>query len=87
MANKRDLKKSIQYICNDLLADCVALSLCEGCDRGQIDALMAETLHMLRDFTSRIGHCEKGKERIFYQKLRADFTEKANSLAERIAKV
>ena len=87
MANKRDLKKSIQYICNDLLADCVALSLCEGCDRGQIDALMAETLHMLRDFTSRIDHCEKGKERIFYQKLRADFTEKANSLAERIAKV
>lgn len=86
MANRRQLKKSINFVCSQLLSDCVALSLCQGADREKLDALMSETLELLQDFNSRISHCEKGKERLFFQKFRQEFTEKVNDLSKRIAK-
>ncbi len=86
MANKRQLKKSVNYICSQLISDCVALSMCQGADREKLDALMTEVLRLHQDFNSRISYCEKGKEQLFFQKFRQEFTEKVNDLSERIAK-
>lgn len=86
MASRKRLKKTINLICGDLFADCVALSMCNSADRDALNALMAEVLEIKLEYVSRISHTEKGKERLFYKKLRDEFTAKVNDLNERIIK-
>lgn len=87
MANRRRLKKSINLICGELFADCVALSLCGHDEEEKLKNLMAEVLALHGEYISRISHTEKGQERLFYKKLREEFTEKANALGDAIIKV
>lgn len=86
MAKRKDLKKSINLICGELFADCIALSMCGQGNNEAISQLMTEIIEVRADFISRISHTEKGSERLFYKKLREEFTEKANSLSDRIIK-
>lgn len=86
MANRRRLKKSINIICSELFADCVALSMCGQSDGEKLKGLMAEVLAMHGEYISRVNHTEKGQERRFYKQLREEFTEKANALSEAIIK-
>ncbi|MBR1712203.1 MAG: hypothetical protein IJ722_02210 [Alloprevotella sp.] len=87
MANKKDLKKAVKNICGELFADCVALSMTELADKEKLQGLMAEVANTYGDFVARINHVEPGlSPRKFFQKLRADFTEKANQLSDEIIK-
>lgn len=84
MASRKQLKKSINFICSELFADCVALSLCQQANAETLDALMAEILAVHADYVSRISHAEPGAQKAFFKKLKAEFTEKANGLSQRI---
>ncbi len=86
MANRKRLKKSIKIVTGELFADCVALSLCEQGDKENLKALMAEVLSIHNEYVARLSHVQKGQERLFFKKLRTEFTEKVNDLSERIIK-
>lgn len=86
MASRKQLKKSINLVCGELFADCVALSLCQQADKEALQALMAEGLALQSEYVSRISHTEKGQEKLFYKKLREEFTAKSNELSEKIIK-
>lgn len=86
MANRRQLKKSINLICGELFADCVALSLCGQSDKEKLSGLMAEVLTVHGEYIARVNHTEKGSERLFYKKLREEFTQKVNALSDEIVK-
>lgn len=86
MANRKQLKKSIKMITGDLFADCVALSMCQQADQSKLDELMKEIIALHTDYVARISHTEKGCEREFYRKLKAEFTSKVNDLSDRIVK-
>lgn len=86
MANRKRLKKSINIISSELFADCVALSMCNQANKEELNKLMAEILELRAEYVARISHTEKGQERLFYKKLREEFTSKVNDLSERIVK-
>ena len=59
MANKRTLKKSINLICEELFANCVAASLYgNNVNDENADALLYSIVKMQSDYTSRICHFE-----------------------------
>lgn len=61
MAKKRILKKTINYICSDLFAECVAASLYGvKTNEENVDALLSTILRMNNDYVSRISHPEPG---------------------------
>lgn len=84
MANRKQLKKSIKMITSDLFADCVALSMCQQGDQKKLEELMAEVVALHSEYVSRISHTERGSERVYYRKLKTEFTEKVNDLSQRI---
>ena len=86
MASRKQLKKSIKMVAGDLFADCVALSMCQQGNLEVRNQLMQEVRELHADFVSRISHTEHGKAAAFYKQLKAEFTEKANSLSDRIVK-
>ena len=69
MANKRDLKRTIHYVCGDLLAECVAASLYgEKPEKENIDALLTSILALQNQYIKRVSHPEPGMKQKDYFK-------------------
>ena len=86
MANRKQLKKSVKMITGDLLTDCVALKMCQGADAETLDGIILDVLDLYNEYVARISHSERGAEKTFYRKFKEEFTEKVNSISDRILK-
>lgn len=88
MANRRELKKNVNYIAGELFSECLVNSLyVPGTDKAKADALMGEVLSMQDEFISRISHTEPGNVKGFYKKFRDDFNAKVDEIIDSIAKL
>ena len=86
MANKRNLKKKINLICEALFADCVAVSL-YGPDgnKENMEALLFTIVKMEDHFTKRISHPEPGiKAKDYYKDLRDKFSAQVSNILDQI---
>lgn len=88
MANRKDLKKNVNYIAGELFTECLVNSMfIPGTDKVKADGLMAEILKMQDEFVSRISHTEPGNVKVFYKKFRVDFNAKIDEIVDAIAKL
>ena len=61
MANKRDLKRTINYITSELFAECVAASLYNGdAKQADVDGILSAIVMLNTDFIKRVSHPEPG---------------------------
>lgn len=86
MANKRQLKQSINFACSELFAEGVAAYLVANKEEiPQIDDLLTTILKMHSDFVRRISHPEPGmKPKVYFKHLRDDFDNTLGELVEQI---
>ena len=86
MANKRDLKRTVNEISQELLAECVAASLYNGKPaKGDVDALLSSIILMRNDFVSRISHPEPGmKAREYFDNLAHQFSKQVCEISDQI---
>lgn len=85
MANKRTLKKDINYVAGELFAECVSVSHFSKVSREDIDNVMLNILSMQDDMICRISHVEPGmKAKIYFQKLRSDMADKVGDIIDQI---
>ena len=85
--NKRELKKSVNYICSELFAEGVAASLdSQSANRDNTNALLASVINIQNDFVRRISHPEPGmKAKVFYNQLIKDFNNTVSEVIDQIA--
>ena len=86
MTNKKDLKKTINYICSDLFAECVAASLYgNNPPKEKVDALLTSILQIHSDFVRRISHVEPGiEQKVYFKRLISDFNKHIDELIDQI---
>ena len=86
MSNKRNLKRSINVICDELFAECVAASLYGGAnEKADVESLLVSVAAMRDDYISRLSHPEPGiPQKEYFRKLISSFTEQVNELADHI---
>ncbi|MBR1838768.1 MAG: hypothetical protein IJ786_04340 [Bacteroidaceae bacterium] len=84
MASRKNLKKAIRNITNELLADCVALNLVGDADQEKLSALATRALVMEKEYIARVNHTEPGKVREFYKKLREELSKEASDIAAEV---
>ena len=87
MSNKRDLKKTINYICSELFAECVAASLYNGKpEEDNVNALLSSILMIQNDYVSRISHPEPGmKQQDYFKNLTKNFNKQVSEIIDQIA--
>ena len=77
MANRKDLKKAIDYLSGDLMMETLLCTLQPKCDKAKIEQIMARIASMTEEFRVRIQHPEgssnKQLVKQYYKKLREDF--------------
>lgn len=86
MTNKRDLKRTINYICSDLAAECVATSFSvDESEKENIDALIMTILVIRNDYVKRVSHLEPGMEpKEYYKKLVGDFNQQISEIIDQV---
>lgn len=88
MANRRDLKKSVNYIVSELFTECMVHALyVPGTDKQKADELLGEILNIQDEFLSRISHTEPGNVKGFYKKFQEDFNARTEAVIEAIGKL
>lgn len=89
MANKRTLKKEINYIAGELLAECLFNKYyVPGVDTDKLDELVGKIANIQDDFLCRVsanGDKDPKKVKVYYKKLRADFDKTIDGVFEDLA--
>ncbi len=86
MANKRDLKRTIHYICGELFAECVAASLYNGSPAQEdVDGILSSIVMVHSDYINRISHPEPGiKPKVFFKRMAGDFNKHVSEIIDQI---
>ncbi|MBQ4083726.1 MAG: hypothetical protein IJC77_05645 [Bacteroidaceae bacterium] len=84
MANKRDLKKGINYVISELFLECIVLKQLKKADSARADEILADILYLQSEFLSRAGHPEPGCVKKYYRKLSEDFLTEADNIVRRM---
>ena len=71
MANKRNLKRNINYVCSELFSEAVAASMYSSkTTEEDVNALLASILVIHNDYVRRVSHQEPGlAPKLFYKDL------------------
>ena len=84
MANKRELKKAINYVASDLFLECIVLKQIKKADAAKTDEILADILCLQNDFLARVGHPQPGCVKEYYRKLNKDFGDEVGNLIRRM---
>ena len=86
MTNKRTLKRAINLICEELLAEVVAASLYGNEQHKEnADAVLYSIIRLKSNYVSRISHIEPGmKARAYFKDLREKFAAEVDEIAGHI---
>ncbi len=88
MANKRALKKTISYICGELLTECIVLQRSlSNTENEKTTELMCKVLTLQDEMLKRINHPEPGNIKGSYKKLQQDFIKQAEIIVDEIAQL
>ena len=84
MANKRDLKRTINYITSELFAETVAASLYNG--KPTQEDILSAIVMINGDYISRVSHPEPGITKgEYYKKLTVDFNKQVSEIIDQIS--
>lgn len=86
MANKRELKKGINFLCGELLAEAVAITHYQKPQRqDDVDNVLTGILRLQDDMLNRVSHPEPGiKARDYYKRLRQDMVHGVDDIVAQI---
>lgn len=85
MAKRRILKKQINELCGELMAEVVALSLYHPqADPQSADEIMTSILRLQHEMLCRVSHTEPGNVKGFYAKLASDCAQRVSEIYDQI---
>lgn len=80
MASRKKLKKTVNKVCSDLLLLYALVWHEKQPTDATLDRVGNDILTLKDEFVKRINHTEPGSVRLFYAKLRQEFSEKVREI-------
>lgn len=86
MANKRNLKRNINYVCSELFSEAVAASTYSSkATEEDVNALLASILVIHNDYVRRVSHQEPGlSPKLFYKDLVNNFNKQVSEIVDQV---
>jgi len=82
---RKDLKKHINYLCGELLAECMAATDFSKKDNKQdVENVMLNIAKMQNDWICRLSHIEPGSTALFFKKLKEDMQKRTDEIVDQI---
>lgn len=91
MPSRRELKKNIHQICNDLFSEsCILFALIPSTDEKKVEKVLAEIIALEKEFsekTSLKGDTAKVGSKSYYAKLKADWEIALQKISDEIGMI
>lgn len=88
MASRRNLKKSVKYIINDLYMESMICSLCSSEENiAEAEKMIHRVMKLQKEYISRISHTEPGNVKGFYKKFKEDFSKEISDIIGELSKL
>lgn len=88
MANKRILKRKINYVCSELFSEVVAASYSIKADDENVKALLTSILVIHNDYIRRVSHVEPGMPATkFFKDLITKFNKQVSEIIDQISNI
>lgn len=84
MANKRELKKSINYVVGDLFQECIILKMVKKSDNAKADEVLTDILNLQNEFLARANHPQPGNVKGYFRKLYIDFGDSVDAIIKKM---
>ena len=86
MANKRDLKQSINYVCAELLSETFTAGMLEkNINNENVDNLLNSIVKVNHDYIHRISHPQPGmKQKAYFKDLTVHFDKQVEEIVDMI---
>lgn len=84
MANKRDLKKSINFVAGDLFQECLVLKVIKKVDNEKVDEILTDILNLQNEFLARTNHPQPGNVKGYFRKLYSDFGDAVEAIINKM---
>ena len=86
MSNKRDLKRTINYICGDLFTEGIAASLYgENRDNDNTEAILTAILVMHSNYIRCVSHVQPGMPaKVYFKDLKDKFSKEVNEIIDQL---
>ena len=82
---RKDLKKHINYLCGELLAECMAATDFSKKDNKQdVENVMLSIMKMQNDWICRLSHVEPGSTNLFFKKMKEDMQKRTDEIIDQI---
>ncbi len=82
---RKNLKKHINYLCGELLAECMAASGYTRKDNKQdVENVVLGIMKMQNDWICRLSHVEPGSTKLFFKKLKEDMQKRTDEIVDQI---
>ena len=88
MANKRILKRKINYVCSELFSEVVAASYSIKADEENVKALLTSILVIHNDYIRRVSHVEPGMPATkLFKDLITQFNKQVSEIIDQISNI
>jgi len=85
MANRRNLKKAVRNISEDLMVECLAVKQDKpGIAQADVENIAKSILMMENEFIKRLSHVDKKQTAKFFQLFKDDITTSTNEIVDAI---
>ena len=82
---RKDLKKRINYLCGELLAECMAAaSFSKKVGKQDVENVMLSIAKMQNDWICRLSHVEPGSTKLFFKKMKEEMQKRTDEIVEQI---
>ena len=87
MASRKNLKKTVNFIVEDVVADCLIQQALKNTDETKVEEVLADILSLQNEFLARANHTEPNNAKDYYKKFYADFNESVDAIYSKIKAV
>lgn len=84
MANKRTIKKSLQYIMNDMLTATLLATAKENADQEKILKVQTRIITVYQDYNSRLSNYERKNAKAFFRQFRESINKELAEIVDQI---
>lgn len=84
MASRKNLKKTVNYIVDELCTECLAQDFLKKADENKVNEVLTDILALRDEFLARCSHTEPGNVKGFYKKFYEDFNAQSDAIVAKI---
>lgn len=84
MASRKNLKKTVNFIVEEIVTDCLVQQALKDADEAKVDEVLGDVMALQNEFLARISHTEPNKAGSFYKDFYKEFNAGVDAIYAKI---